>query len=105
LERLGGDEDLLREVCRIFLDESPNMLRKLQEAIVDTDAEAVMRAAHSLKGELGYLGAPEAAQAARGLEDMGHEKNLSRAPELLRLLERELATLRLALKDPAAAML
>jgi two-component system sensor histidine kinase/response regulator len=105
LERLGGDEDLLREVCRIFLDESPNMLRKLQEAIVDTDAEAVMRAAHSLKGELGYLGAPEAAQAARGLEDMGHEKNLSRAPELFRLLERELATLRLALKDPAAAML
>jgi hypothetical protein len=36
---------------------------------------------------------------------MGHEKNLSRAPELFRLLERELATLRLALKDPASAML
>ena len=39
LERLGGDEDLLREICRIFLDESPNLLRKLQEAIADTDAE------------------------------------------------------------------
>jgi two-component system, sensor histidine kinase and response regulator len=105
LERLGGDEDLLREVCRIFLDESPNLLRKLQEAIADTDAEAVMRAAHTLKGELGYLGAPEAAQAARELEDMGHEKNLSRAPELFTVLERELAGLHLALKEPAGAML
>jgi two-component system sensor histidine kinase/response regulator len=105
LERLGGDEDLLREVCRIFLDESPNLLRKLREAIADTDTEAVMRAAHSLKGELGYLGAPEAAQVARELEDMGHEKNLSRAPELFTLLERELAGLHLALKDPAGAML
>jgi two-component system, sensor histidine kinase and response regulator len=105
LERLGGDENLLREVCRIFLDESPNLLRKLREAIADTDAEAVMRAAHSLKGELGYLGAPEAAQAARELEDMGHEKNLSRAPQLFTLLEQELAGLHLAMTDPAGAML
>ena len=53
----------------------------------------------------GVLGAPEAAQAARELEDMGHEKNLSRAPELFTLLEREMAGLHLALKDPAEAML
>jgi signal transduction histidine kinase/DNA-binding response OmpR family regulator/HPt (histidine-containing phosphotransfer) domain-containing protein len=105
LERLGGDEDLLRELCQIFLEESPKLLQKLRQAIADTDAEAVMRAAHSLKGELGYLGAPGAAQAARELEDMGHEKNLSRAPELFTLLERELAGLRLALNDPAGAML
>jgi two-component system sensor histidine kinase/response regulator len=105
LERLGGDEDLLRQVCQIFLDESPNLLRKLQEAISDTDAEAVMRAAHSLKGELSYLGASLAAQAARELEGLGNENNLSRAPELFTVLERELAGLRLALKDPAGAML
>jgi two-component system sensor histidine kinase/response regulator len=105
LEHLGGDEDLLREVCKIFLEESPKLLQKLQKAIADADPEAVMRAAHSLKGELGYLGAPGAAQAARELEDMGHEKNLSRATELFTLLERELTGLYLALKDPAGAML
>jgi two-component system, sensor histidine kinase and response regulator len=105
LERLGGDEDLLRELCQIFLVESPNLLQKLREAIAGADPEAVMRAAHSLKGELGYLGAPGAAQAARELEDMGHEKNLSRAAELFILLERELTGLRLALEDPAGAVL
>ena len=63
-----------------------------------------MRAAHSLKGELGYLGAAGASQAARELEDMGHEKNLSRAPAVLAVLERELAGLHLALKDPAGVV-
>jgi two-component system, sensor histidine kinase and response regulator len=104
LERLGGDEDLLRELCKIFWEESPKLLQKLREAIAEVDPQAVMRAAHSLKGELGYLGAPGAAQAARELEDMGYEKNLSRAPELFTLLERELAGLHLAMKNPAGAM-
>jgi HPt (histidine-containing phosphotransfer) domain-containing protein len=52
---LGGDEGLLRDLCQIFLEESPKLLHKLRQAIGDTDAEAVMRAAPSLKAELGYL--------------------------------------------------
>jgi hypothetical protein len=35
---------------------------------------------------------------------MGYEKNLSRAPALFTLLERELAGLHLAMKNPAGAM-
>jgi two-component system sensor histidine kinase/response regulator len=104
LARLGGDEELLRELCQIFLEESPKLLQKLRQAIVDTDPDAVMRAAHSLKGELGYLSAAGATQAAGELEEMGHEKNLSRAPEGLVVLERELAGLQLALKDPAGVV-
>ena len=38
LDRLGGDEELLRELCQIFLDESPKLLRKLRQAIIDADA-------------------------------------------------------------------
>jgi HPt (histidine-containing phosphotransfer) domain-containing protein len=104
LDRLGGDEELLRELCQIFLEESPKLLQKLRQAIVDTDPDAVMRAAHSLKGELGYLSGAGGTQAARELEDMGHEKDLSRAPEGLVVLERELAGLQLALKDPAGVV-
>jgi HPt (histidine-containing phosphotransfer) domain-containing protein len=100
LERLGGDEDLLGELCQIFVAESPKLLQKLREAIAEADPEAVMRAAHSLKGELGYLGAEDAVQAARELEDMGHDKNLSHAAELFTVLERELARLHRDLKDP-----
>jgi two-component system sensor histidine kinase/response regulator len=104
LERLGGDEELLRELCQIFLQESPKLLVRLRRAIVETDAQAVMRAAHSLKGELGYLGAVRASHAAQELEDMGQKNNLFRAAEILVVLEREMASLHLALKDPAGAI-
>ena len=104
LKRLGGDEDLLQERCQIFLEESPKLLQKLRDAIADADREAVMRAAHSLTGELDDLGADVAAQAARKLEDLGREKNLSRGTELFTVLERELAGLHLALKNPAGAI-
>jgi two-component system, sensor histidine kinase and response regulator len=105
LERLGGDEDLLRDLCKIFCEESPKLLQRLRHAIADADAGAVMHAGHSLKGELGYLGADEAAQAARELEDMGHANNLLGAWEVFTLLERELVSLHLAMKNSAGAMM
>lgn len=103
LRRLGGDEDLLRELCQIYLEESPKLLEKLREAIAHADPQAVMRAAHSLKGELGYLGADGPLQAARELEDMGHGRDLSRAQETFVFLEGELATLHQVMKDFAGA--
>ncbi|MGA9811659.1 MAG: Hpt domain-containing protein [Terriglobales bacterium] len=105
IKRLGGDEELFRELCEIFLQESPKLLQKLGEAIDKSDAEAVMRAAHSLKGELGYLGAVEALQAAQALEDMGHEKNLSEAADVCASLKMHLAALHLAMKTSARTTL
>jgi two-component system, sensor histidine kinase and response regulator len=104
LERLGGDEELLRELCQIFLEESPKLLVKLRQAILDSDAQGVIRAAHSLKGELGYLGAAGASQAAQELEDMGHQNNLFRAGEILVGLERDVTSLHLAMKNSAGAI-
>jgi len=71
LDRIGGDEELLRDLCQIFLEESPKLLQKLQQAVAAGDSDGVMRAAHSLKGESSYLGAGGTSQAARQLEEMG----------------------------------
>jgi HPt (histidine-containing phosphotransfer) domain-containing protein len=49
-----------------------------------------MRAAHSLKGEVSYLSAPAALEAARRLEDMGHQCDIAEAPAALLVLEREM---------------
>jgi HPt (histidine-containing phosphotransfer) domain-containing protein len=103
LARIGGDEELLRDLCQIFLEESPKLLQKLQQAVAAGDTDGVMRAAHSLKGEASYLGADGTSQAARQLEDMGHHKDLSRASNTLAVLEREVASLHLDLKDLAGA--
>ncbi len=98
LDRLGGDEDLLRELCHIYLEESPKLLEKLRQGVVDGDAEAVRRAAHSIKGEVGYLGAEKASQAARQLENMGRDQDLSQAAVVFAVLESELVGMRSALE-------
>ena len=103
LDRIGGDEELLQELCHIFLEESPKLLQRLQQAVAAGDTDGVMRAAHSLKGEAGYLGAAGTSHAARQLEEMGHNKDLSRASDTLAALEREIASLHLDLRDLAGA--
>jgi signal transduction histidine kinase/CheY-like chemotaxis protein len=100
LDRLGGDEELLEELCQIFLMESPKLMERLRRAIADGDAEALQRAAHSLKGEVSYLAAAQATQAARRLEEMAQANDLSRAAETLALLTRELESLRRAIETP-----
>jgi two-component system sensor histidine kinase/response regulator len=101
LDRIGGDEELLRDLCQIFLEESPKLLEKLRQAVAAGDSDAVMRAAHSLKGESSYLGADGTSQAARQLEEMGRNQDLSLASDTLAVLEREIASLHHDLRDLA----
>jgi len=103
LDRIGGDEVLLRDLCHIFLEESPKLLQKLQQAVATGDSDGVMRAAHSLKGESSYLGAGATSQAARELEEMGRNQDLSRARDTFLVLEREVASLQDELKELAEA--
>ena len=103
LDRIGGDEELLRDLCHIFLEESPKLMRKLRQAAAAGDSDGLMQAAHSLKGEAGYLSADRTSHAARQLEEMGHDKDLSRANDTLAKLEREMASLHLDLKELAGA--
>jgi HPt (histidine-containing phosphotransfer) domain-containing protein len=99
LKLLNGDFELLRELCQIFLTESPKLMQKLQQALLEKDADALMRAAHRLKDEVSYLGAPRAMLAAAQLEEIGHGKDLSRAREVLTVLQNETSTLQLGLQQ------
>ena len=71
LEQLGGDLALLQEVLVIFLNEAPQHLAALGLAVEQGNAEKVEAMAHTMKGELGYLGVPEISRMARELEEMG----------------------------------
>jgi HPt (histidine-containing phosphotransfer) domain-containing protein len=105
LDRIGGDEELLQDLCHIFLEESPKLLEKLQQAVAAGDTDGVMRAAHSLKGEAGYLGADGTSHAARQLEEMGRDKNLSGAGDTLAALEKDLVILQHELRGLSEARL
>ena len=79
LESLGGDENLMREVLGIFLEQTPKHLASLRQALVTKDATTIERTAHSMKGELGYLGIAEVSQKARQLEEMGRKGDVEGA--------------------------
>ena len=71
LERLGGDEELLREVAGLFLDEYPMLMNEIRTAAASRDADALQRAAHSMKGSVSNFGADGVYQAAFLLEKKG----------------------------------
>ena len=83
LERLGGDEELLREVAGLFLDEYPMLMDEIRSAAQARDADALQRAAHSMKGSVSNFGADGVYQAAFALEKKGRSGDLEPCIERL----------------------
>jgi two-component system, sensor histidine kinase and response regulator len=94
LSRVGGDFELLQEVVGLFLDDYPQSLTKIREALAAGDQDNLERQAHSLKGSVSTFGAKEAFEAAFELEKQGRSGDLSSASEGLVRLEQALSALK-----------
>jgi signal transduction histidine kinase/CheY-like chemotaxis protein/HPt (histidine-containing phosphotransfer) domain-containing protein len=103
LERLGGDEKLLHEVIEIFVDQAPAHMEILRRALAQGDAELTEKTAHSIKGELGYLGLTDVTQKARELEELGRRHNLAEAARVFVSLEPEISAIVAAMREPRSA--
>ena len=77
LERVGGDEELLREIAVLFLEDYPSLMTQIDQAVVNNDAYNLERAAHSLKGSIANFGSDSAYQASLDLEQIGRSKDLA----------------------------
>ncbi len=102
LERVGGDEDMLRELAEMFFAECPKLMQQIREHIAGADGPELRRAAHTLKGSAHVFGAAAAAEAAHRLEEIGREEAFADAEEALALLEDEVARLLPALRERVA---
>lgn len=98
LDRVGGDEELLREITSIFLTEYPTLLDEIRAAVQAGDPSRLERFAHTLKGSVANFGAAEATRAAYELEKIGREQQLQEAPAALRALELHFSALAPALE-------
>jgi CheY-like chemotaxis protein len=104
LNRMGGDESLLKEIIGIFLEESPNLLMQMQEALLEANPTKLEHSAHSLKGELGYLGMAEASGLALQLEEAGRNRQMADAAQLLAALQHQLSQVRGSMAAVAAVV-
>jgi two-component system, sensor histidine kinase and response regulator len=99
LARVGGDEQLLREVTQLFLADLPERLAAIDAAVGHGDAEQVRLAAHALKGMACNLSAGAVVESAGELEALGRDRTLDRSVLVLRRLEGEARQLVRVLED------
>jgi two-component system sensor histidine kinase/response regulator len=97
LERLGGDEELARQLVELFISECPRMMAVVRESVANKDADQIRRAAHAFKGSVGNFTEDAPMTTAFELEQMGREGQIAGAPALLARLEREVADFLVAL--------
>ena len=103
LEILDGDEELLRELVRVFLDDYPDHLAQIHQALDTSDAEQMERAAHTLKGAASNFSAAPVTDKALELENMGKDGDLAQAAEALAALEARMQELHTALQSELTA--
>ena len=95
----GGDLELTQNLIEIFLEDSPKLLADVRDAVKRGDAIALERAAHTMKGALGYFNAGSAIAAAFRLQQLGAWRDLGTAPETLEALETALQKLTNSLSE------
>lgn len=74
-----GEPDVLGEILTTFLDDVPRRIERLHAALAAGDAAGVQRAAHSLKGSSGNIGAHALYETARRLDELGTAGDLAAA--------------------------
>jgi CheY-like chemotaxis protein len=90
LERLEGDETLLRQLVNLFLDDYPRLLAAIRTAVAARDPARLEYASHALKGSAANFGPSCAVEAAHRLELLGRRAELAGAPMALTDLEEAL---------------
>ena len=91
LARFDGDIELARELAGIFIEECPKYLNDMRQAVREGNAQALEHSAHTFKGSVGNFSTIGAHESALRLEMLGKSGELTGAPEILNLLQEQLA--------------
>ena len=97
LQHFDCDMDILTAISEVFLAECPSQLAAVQSAVASSDASALPRSAHKLKGAVGIFGDTDAFGAVERLEVLGKSKALAGAAETCAHVEDAVSRLTVAL--------
>lgn len=99
LDTVEGDVEFLVELVQLFLDSYPGQLTVIRDAIARKDSQALVKAAHSVKGTVANLRALSAFDAAMKLEMIAQKGDMAHAKEASIALEGEIERFKQALLD------
>jgi CheY-like chemotaxis protein/HPt (histidine-containing phosphotransfer) domain-containing protein len=83
VDRLGGDEDIFRQVITMFLDQIPSRVEELRNALGSSDYRTLAMLAHTLKSSSATVGAALLQSLFIELESACKSENGDRAAQIL----------------------
>ncbi len=86
---LLGDEESIREVVPVFLNDAKETFRKLAEAIQAGDTKGIEMHAHAIKGAAANIGDVRLSEIAHRVECAGREEKIAESTELFDQLKPE----------------
>ncbi len=98
LRTMAGDPEFLAQLIDTFLEDAPQLLDDLRQALDKKDAAGVRLAAHSLKSNGADFGATTFSQLCQQLEMRGKSGQLGGAKALLTQIEAEFKNVKAALE-------
>lgn len=79
VEGFSGNELLIKNLIRQFLDDLPNQINELKEAVVAKDRDKTRFLAHKIKSSMGNFGADKARQLAQKIENASRDDKMKDA--------------------------
>ena len=89
LDTIGGDREFLTELMGAFFEDNLRQLAVMRQALESGEAEALRRAAHSVKSNSATFGASKLYALCKELEDMGKQGSFDGADVLTDAIEGE----------------
>lgn len=102
MDRLDNDQELWDEIRGIWVEDAPQMLQGVRDAMASRNSDALRRAAHALKGASSNVGATRVAEAARSLEASAPAEAWEQLAEWASQLEHEVERALQALACPVS---
>lgn len=95
------NDEFLREIIGIFLEDAPLRLNELSSALASSDLRSFVRAAHSIKGSSANVGATVLCAAAGRLEHKANAEGMSDVAALIEEVHQRFIEAKLALEQIA----
>ncbi len=99
LKKFDGDKEFLAELVVVFINDIPEQLSGIKEAVNNQNSKELVKTAHKLKGSVANFEENAAFEAALKLEMMGRENRLDGVKDAYDILVKEVAYLANALKE------
>lgn len=100
LRQMAGSKaaTLLRQIITHYLEDAPQRLQDIQDAVTDGDAQALRQSAHTLRSSSANLGAMNLSHLCKELEMIGRAGTTTDAQEWIAQVEAEYEKVKVALQ-------